>query len=246
MRVAAAAAAAAAAAVVVVVVMATGPGAAASHVPASDPVGPGDGGSAILVLGDSLCVGARQHEDGLAVRLAAAGWDPDLRCRSGEPLAWGLAEVGSMEAVPPVVVVALGTNPRAEEPGFGARLADLRAALVSRGARRLVWVDYADRAGTYRAKSERLQLFAGHHGDEVVRWSEAVAGHPEWFRSDGLHYRPEGVVAWSEAIADVVATPGTDPVLRAAVARLSRAVAEGLHAVGTDPSPEGPLRRPVR
>lgn len=234
------------AALVVVVVL------AAVAVPAgADGGAPTDGGGGdedapILVLGDSLCVGARQHEAGLAVQLEEAGWDATFRCRSGEPVAWGLAEVDEMTTVPPVVVVALGTNPWAVEPGFADRLDQLRAALVDRGATRLVWVDYADRAGRYRGKSHQLHRFAARHGDEVVPWAATAADNPEWFRSDGIHYEPPGVLAWSSTIAVTVATPDLDPVLRRAVERLSLALAHRMDAAALASSPAAGRPRSAR
>lgn len=217
-----------------VVVVAVLVGAAAAVAPVGDePAVAGPGEAALLVLGDSLCVGARYHEGGLTERLEGAGWDPVFVCDSGEPLSWGIAEVDAMESVPSVVVVALGTNPRADDRGFLPQVAELRTALVDRGAERILWVDYADRDGEYRAKTRLLHRFAEHHGDEIVRWAAVVTSRPEWFRSDGLHYRPEGVVAWSAAIAAALTAPGVDASTRDAVRELSHAVAAGLRAAVT-------------
>jgi len=183
--------------------------AAAASTPAtwSDPstVVPVDGeadAEPLLFVGDSLCVGARDHGGGLTGALRGARWDPELVCGTGEGLEWGLAQVTELERVPATVVIALGTNPSAREPGFADLVVDLRSQLVARGAERILWVDFADRRGTYTDKNLVLHDIARHEGDGIVRWSVLAAAHPEWFRSDGIHYREEGMRRWSRRIAD--------------------------------------------
>jgi lysophospholipase L1-like esterase len=159
-------------------------------------------GEPMLFVGDSLCVGARDHGGGLTGALRGAGWEPEYVCGSGEGLEWGLAEVEDLAWVPPVVVVALGTNPNPRDAGFVQLATDLRAALVERGATRIAWVDFADARGRYDDKNTALHEVARQHGDGIVRWSSLVDDHPEWFRSDGLHYQELGMRQWSRRIAD--------------------------------------------
>lgn len=154
----------------------------------------------ILFVGDSLCVGARDHGGGLTGALHSAGWEPEYVCGSGEGLPWGIEQVRDLESVPADVVVALGTNPSPREPEFAGLLVDLRAELVDRGARRIMWVDFASLRNTYYDKSAVLREFTTRHGDGLVRWSAFV--EDDWFRSDGLHYGDLGMRQWSRRIAD--------------------------------------------
>jgi hypothetical protein len=154
----------------------------------------------MLVLGDSLCVGARDHGGQMSAQLRAARWEPTYACEIGRGITWGTDQVRKMASVPRTVVVALGTNGGEGEWNVDAKLGALRSALFARGARQLVWVDYANRAGGYEDKNRVLSSFAARQGDLVVRWSEQAAAHPQWFSSDGLHYTADGQRAWAAAI----------------------------------------------
>lgn len=166
----------------------------------------------LLVLGDSLCVGARDFDGDMTPQLRAGGWDPSYACAEGMGLPWGISQVEARASVPRTVVVALGTNPGPGESGFSSRLATMRSALFARGARQIVWVDYANRAGGYASKNVALRQFAGRHGDTVVDWSSRIAANPSWFKPDGLHYTPAGQKAWVAAIVG-----GLDPARARAI-----------------------------
>ena len=192
-------------------------------------IGPVPAGEPLLVVGDSLCVGARDHGGGLTGALRRVGWEPEFLCASGEGLPWGIAQVRERITVPATVVVALGTNPGSREPDFPQRIATLRSDLVARGAVAIVWVDFADRSGGYDDKNQTLRAFAARRGDGVVRWSAAVAPHPGWFRSDGLHYRDAGMRQWSRRIADeTTRLPGSgDPTVDLASSLIGAGAAAG-------------------
>jgi hypothetical protein len=156
----------------------------------------------LLFLGDSLCVGARDHGGGLTGALRSVGWEPEFICGSGEGLPWGISEVRDLESVPATVVVALGTNPSARDPEFEDLATDLREELTDRGAHRILWVDFASARRSYEDKNTVLHDLARRAGDGVVRWSVLADQHPAWFRSDGLHYQEAGMRQWSRRIAD--------------------------------------------
>jgi hypothetical protein len=156
----------------------------------------------LLFLGDSLCVGARDHGGGLTGALRSVGWEPEYICGSGEGLVWGISEVRDLESVPATVVVALGTNPSSRDPEFEGLAVDLREELTARGAQRILWVDFASERRPYDDKNAVLHDLARGAGDGLVRWSVLVHQHPEWFRSDGLHYQETGMRQWSRRIAD--------------------------------------------
>lgn len=188
--------------VVVSVALVPAPREGSPAAPTPAPVGDAPGGEPLLFVGDSLCVGARDHGGGLIGALRGAGWDPEFLCSTGEGLEWGLGEVAELERVAATVVVALGTNPGPREPGFAERIRDVRSRLVARGAERILWVDFADRRDRYTAKNEVLHALARCEGDGIVRWSVLAIPHPEWFRSDGIHYEEEGMRRWSRRIAN--------------------------------------------
>jgi hypothetical protein len=154
----------------------------------------------MLVLGDSLCVGARDHGGQMTSQLHGARLEPTYACEVGRGITWGTDQVRAMDSVPRTVVVALGTNGGESEWNVDGKLATLRSELFTRGARQFVWVDYANRAGGYRAKNLALSSFAARHGDLLVRWSVQAAANPQWFSSDGLHYTADGQRAWAAAI----------------------------------------------
>lgn len=178
-----------------------------------------DRGDPLLVLGDSLCVGARDHEGNLTALLRARGWDPELVCEEGAPLGWGIEQVRRRKSVPGTVVVALGTNPGPVEERFPDRVAQMRDALRSRGAREIIWVNFSDRADQYRDKNEDLLRSAEANHEHYVDWAAQVHENPQWFHRDGLHYGPAGRRAWARAIAEATESiPGHRPYFARGVA----------------------------
>lgn len=171
------------------------------------------GAAPLLVLGDSLCVGAERW-GGLRERLQAEGWEPELVCEVGEALGWGIERVLERERVPATVVVALGTNPGPFETGFGAKVATMRSELRSRGAREVVWMTFAERDGDrYGAKNEVVRDLAEASPLDDLRladWAPVVEPNPAWFSTDGLHYTTEGKRQWASFLTEVVSA--TRPV----------------------------------
>jgi lysophospholipase L1-like esterase len=156
----------------------------------------------ILVLGDSLCVGAR-NSGNMTGQLQSAGWEPEYRCLGSQQITWGIDQVRALPSVPHTVVVALGTNGGRTDANFAAKLATMRSELHTRGAREVIWVNYANRANGYAATNLTLALFALGHGDLHVDWNAQIQSNPQWFQSDGLHYTVAGSTAWARAIVDV-------------------------------------------
>ena len=143
-------------------------------------------GGAVLVLGDSLTVGATDM-GALQRRLQIAGFDDvDVIAEEGRDTAWGLEEIEDLESVPSIVVVELGTNRSADPEGFAAVVVDVVDALRSRGAERIAWLTPVfvsdDR---YADKIEVLEATDGI--DLVADWAEVVHDDPELIGRDGLH-----------------------------------------------------------
>lgn len=143
-------------------------------------------GDAVLFLGDSLTVGAADI-GGLRVRLRRAGFEEvDVIAEEGRDPTWGLQQVEALDAVPPLVVVELGTNRSANPIGFAEVVDEIVVAFRDRGAQRIAWVTpvYAtdDR---YRDKADLLEAAPGI--DVVAAWDEVVHADPTIIGTDGLH-----------------------------------------------------------
>jgi hypothetical protein len=166
------------------------------------PTAPPDRGP-ILVLGDSLAVGARDF-GALAERLADEGWDPEILAEVGWPIGPVLEHVRARSKVPAGVVVVLGSNPGSSLGDFPVEVATLTDELVARGARRISWVPphhadperYVEKAGALRATA----------GDalRVLAWPEVLGANPQWFATDGLHLTEEGYEALASYIVESV------------------------------------------
>ena len=162
---------------------------------------------AVLVLGDSLCVGARD-DGGMTERLHDAGWEPEYACGNGIPIAAGIDYVVGVDQVPPDIVVALGTNRVADGEDLGVQLTTLREELVGRGAQRIVWVDYATSFGGYEPENAVLHGFVAGHGDVLVSWSQRSDGQLQYFRPDTVHHTTAGMEAWVGGILEALGSPG--------------------------------------
>jgi hypothetical protein len=155
----------------------------------------------VLVIGDSLCVGAHRWAD-LEGKLAADGWRPELVCKIGEPLTWGIEQVRSRHRVPSAVVVALGTNSGPGTLGFSAQVDIMFAELRARGATEVVWITLADAAGRYEAKSQVIRdAVRSRPWARVADWAVVIGPNPHWYLADGLHYTTEGKHAWAMTLA---------------------------------------------
>lgn len=109
---------------------------------------------------------------------------------------------------PDALLVVLGTNDALD----GAFTTDEREALADLAGRVAKapctrWLDvptstpsevFNAAARDYNAALLRQAL---EHGFQVVQWSFELAGHPEWFRPDGIHLSDAGQEALAAALA---------------------------------------------
>jgi lysophospholipase L1-like esterase len=158
---------------------------------------------AVLVVGDSLTVGARDVGD-LRGLLERDGWRAGVIARTAAALDWGLERVESLDRVPEIAVVALGTNPGPTVRGFADEVDALLDALEARGARRVLWVapHHAD-GRRYDAKVR--VLYDAAEARPVVRvadWGVVAEEHPEWMDDDGIHLTDRGYAALARFIRD--------------------------------------------
>jgi hypothetical protein len=159
---------------------------------------------AVLVLGDSLTVGASTM-GGLEGRLRGAGFDEvEVIAEEGRDTDWGLGEVEALDAVPPTVVVALGTNRSANPDGFAEVVAEVVAALRARGAVRIAWITPV--FATDDRYQEKIDVLEAADGiDLVADWAEVVHDDPAIVSGDGLHPTEPGYGRLARFLADAAA-----------------------------------------
>lgn len=161
--------------------------------------GGSDDRGGVLVLGDSIAVGARDLGD-LAGELRDDGWTPDIVAIEGVPPVWALDVLSQRERVPATVVLVLGSNPSPEVANIAAEVRLIVDDLTSRGARRILWVPpYAADLYVERARALRAAL-ADRSEVTVLPWDVELASHDEWFAPDNLHLTDDGY----EALADFI------------------------------------------
>jgi lysophospholipase L1-like esterase len=108
----------------------------------------------------------------------------------------GLRRAGRL---PPVVIVALGTNGTVTAAQVDAML---RAAA---GARRVVLVTVHVPRSWQDADNATLRAGAARDPRAVIAdWYALSAGHPEWFAPDGYHLNRSGSRALAALIVSVV------------------------------------------
>jgi hypothetical protein len=142
----------------------------------------GGGTRAPLVIGDSVLLGAVRQ-------VAAAGFEVDTRgCRQvGEGLKV-IAARRRAHTLPPVVVLALGTN-------GSIRMRDIRAALRIVGSERVLGLVTPRELGGGSGADARVVRAAGRRFAGrvlVLDWVRFSRGHGGWFAGDGIHLGPGG------------------------------------------------------
>lgn len=166
-------------------------------------------GGPLLLLGDSLLVGAIGHGD-LIAKLESDGWVPESIAEAGRSTRWGVDEIDGREDVPRYVVVVLGSNPGFSSSGFGNDVLALLGALERRGARRTVWIPphhpdperYAEKLAVLREADRIDRLLV------VPDWGSVLDANPQWVSGDGLHLYDEGYEAMASYIREQLARLG--------------------------------------
>jgi hypothetical protein len=117
----------------------------------------------------------------------------------GRQWATGESILGSLKVagrLPPVVVVALGTNGPVSAVAFDAMMAEVA------GASRVVFMTVT---GPLVANNEVIRAgVARYHQDVLADWSALAAAHPAWFAPDHVHVGPAGAAALGQLLASLV------------------------------------------
>ena len=161
-------------------------------------------GGPVLAIGDSIMVGADEYGH-LGAVLALDGWELETLAERSRSTGWAVNEIEDREErVPRYVVVALGSNPGYSSDGFAEDVEDLRALLIERGARRILWIPpYSIDRERY---AEKVRILAEANRAErrlvVPPWGEVLDEHPEWLIGDGLHLSENGYTALAVFISE--------------------------------------------
>jgi len=166
--------------------------------------------SDVLVVGDSITV---------ANYKALAGQLPGLRlavnARSGRGTTDSVTAVLAMPYVPPVVIMAVGSNDVPNPPVMAAQITRLRTALEPRGIT-VRWVSvqvvrYRGTAAVQLADQRNTgwvnaQIHAGCVAPcRVIDWFAMLASYPSYrlpaYLRDGVHTTDLGRAAWASMLA---------------------------------------------
>ena len=171
----------------------------AQPAPSANPWLVGYDGS-VYLTGDSLTWGTAPY---LQYLLHLSGRELQVKAYPGatiqQALPWTQTELAAAP-MPPVAVVALGTNdtePLPQLMWWIERMIDT----FPKGER-IIWVNYYSLTFDDTAKNEVLNFVASRHSNvTVLDWASVISKHPEMFLPDGVHYTPAGYVLRALTIA---------------------------------------------
>ncbi|HEU4658393.1 MAG TPA: hypothetical protein VFR97_12745 [Capillimicrobium sp.] len=157
----------------------------------------------LVLIGDSLA-------EGIAAQLPGQlpGWRVTTDGETGRTLRVGMQRWALSQAAsePTVSAFSLFTN---DDPRNVSSLeaAVRQTAEAHSAAGCVVWATIARppvNGVSYAAANAALQRVAAAYPGRVaiVPWAQAVAAHPEWLRSDGVHATPEGYAARARMYAE--------------------------------------------
>jgi GDSL-like Lipase/Acylhydrolase family len=165
------------------------------------PAPAGGGPGSLLVVGDSLAVGASPHLAG-----ALPGWRIEEVTRTGMPTAEGVAALTQRSGGQDVIAVSLGTNddPSAVDTFQG----QVETVLDAAGPRCVVWANIVRppyNGVSYSGYNRVLsRLAAARPNLQVVDWAGIVAADPSLLADDGVHANTAGYAARGQAYAQAV------------------------------------------
>jgi hypothetical protein len=162
--------------------------------PAPLPTTPAPSGSSprkLVMIGDSLAVGTQAILPGLL-----PGWSVTTNAQTGRPLATGMQILaGTPVSGRTALAFSLFTN---DDPSHVSALDSAVRTSIQRAGPRgcAIWATIVRppvNGVSYAAANKRLNQLAGQLPTlRVVPWSAAVAAHPSWVGSDGVHATPDG------------------------------------------------------
>jgi lysophospholipase L1-like esterase len=163
----------------------------------------------VVVVGDSLTVGAAENLQKLA---DLHGFTLDLSAFNGRTIPEGIPELQRLDAAnADLVVVALGTND-SPRPGFDRPTADslIDQVMALMGNAPVLWINVYRDAGTPEGDAAALfnqALVDAQDRYETLTaldWAAFVNAHPEIIDADRVHHTPDGYVVRSRWMRDEI------------------------------------------
>jgi hypothetical protein len=153
------------------------------------------------MIGDSLAEGTAPYLPGLL-----SGWKVTTNAQRGRPLATGMQVLaGTQVSGPTALAFSLFTN---DDPTHVSQLESAVRTSVSRAGANgcAIWATIVRppvNGVSYKAANRKLaQLATQLRTLRIVPWAAAVAAHPAWLASDGVHSTPTGYRARAQMYAD--------------------------------------------
>jgi hypothetical protein len=149
----------------------------------------------ISVFGDSVLLGASEETSA-----ALAGNDVSVDAHENMSLLGALSTLGGARPnMGEVVVLDYGYNDGTDLGAWRSRID--QAMTILQGVPRVIWLDQREFApGRAEMNAELRAAMARYPNLDVVDWNAAVAAHPDYVYSDGIHLTPSG----QQGMADLV------------------------------------------
>lgn len=158
----------------------------------------GQGSGKVVLIGDSLSVGARQH---LEEEIPGV----DIDAKVGRQFSEGVGVLeGKDTKDASTVIMALGTNGPISQ-------GDVDRAKTAAGNANLVLMTVGG-PGVSAADSVNQTVKNNASDVEVIDWAGQVRNHPDYIGADGIHPTPQGSKAFATTVASTVggASQGAD------------------------------------
>jgi lysophospholipase L1-like esterase len=155
----------------------------------------------LLMIGDSLAVGTQA-----ILPTLLPGWSVTTNAQTGRPLATGMQILaGTQVSGRTALAFSLFTN---DDPTHVSQLDSAVRTSVQRAGPRgcAIWATIVRppvNGVSYAAANKRLNQLANQLPTlRVVPWAAAIAAHPSWVGSDGVHATPTGYRQRAQMYAD--------------------------------------------
>jgi lysophospholipase L1-like esterase len=161
----------------------------------------------VSVFGDSVLLGASEE-----ISATLAGNDVSVDAHENLSLLGALSTLGGARPnIGDVVVLDYGYNDGTDLGAWRSRVD--QAMTILQGVPRVVWLDQREFAPGRAEMNAELRAAAARYPNlDVVDWNAAVAAHPDYVYSDGIHLTPSGQQGMADLVHARVAAFVTDRV----------------------------------
>jgi hypothetical protein len=192
----------------------------------------------VLLIGDQVMLGAKSA---LVQTIPEARVDASVSRQFGQATAIVNADKHD-GALPPAVVIALGTNGPSEGDVFDRVTTEFKAVMGAIGSTSTVYfvtvtVPRPWESEVNAALYSAAPAFPNAH---VLAWKDHSGSHAGWFLADGIHLTSAGQVAYAAFIRDGIRTPDatySDPFAGRAIPTTGLLVTDDAKGGGEHASP---------